>query len=206
VIRSAVSGDGPRVVSALSPTSPAAAVPPALAVGAARDLGALVTAHHAFTFRVLRRLGLGPADADDATQQVFVVFARRLADVEPGKERAFLYRTAAHVASRFHRSRRRRPEELRDEPPEPPDEGPSPDELVERRRARALLDELLAALPPDLRAVLILFELESLTTAEVAEALDVPSGTVASRLRRARAELDTALHARLRPTPRGAPP
>jgi RNA polymerase sigma-70 factor (ECF subfamily) len=62
--------------------------------------------------------------------------------------------------------------------------------LVERHRARELLDRLLAEMDPDLTAVLVLFEIEGLTMAEIAEALDVPPGTVASRLRRARAELE----------------
>ncbi len=44
-------------------------------------------------------------------------------------------------------------------------------------------------MPDDLKAVIVLFEIEGLTMGEIAEALAVPPGTVASRLRRARAEL-----------------
>ena len=69
--------------------------------------------------------------------------------------------------------------------------GPGTDELVERHRARALLDAILDAMPVNLRAVLVLFEIEGLTMSEIADALVVPAGTVASRLRRARAELET---------------
>jgi RNA polymerase sigma-70 factor (ECF subfamily) len=151
----------------------------------------LVEEHHSFVWRVLRRFGLGPTDADDGAQQVFIVLARRLADVEPSKTRAFLFRTAMHVASKAHRTRRRRPEEAHAVCPEEEDPGPTADELVERRRARELLDRILADMPEDLRAVIVLFEIEELTMHEIADALELPPGTVASRLRRARTELES---------------
>jgi RNA polymerase sigma-70 factor (ECF subfamily) len=59
------------------------------------------------------------------------------------------------------------------------------------------LDEVLDALPMDLRAPFVLFELEELSTAEIAAMLSVPAGTVASRLRRAREEF-RAIVARVR--------
>ena len=58
--------------------------------------------------------------------------------------------------------------------------------MLDRARARALLDEILEAMPLELRAVFTLFELEQLTMAQIAPLLGVPQGTVASRLRRAR--------------------
>jgi len=121
---------------------------------------------------------------------VFLVASDRLEDIEPGKERAFLSRTALHVSSKAHRARRRRPEDANADCGEGADLGPGTDELVERHRARALLDAILDAMPVDLRAVIVLFEIEGLTMSEIADALVVPAGTVASRLRRARAELE----------------
>jgi RNA polymerase sigma-70 factor (ECF subfamily) len=56
-----------------------------------------------------------------------------------------------------------------------------------------LLDKVLAELPEDLRAIIVLFELEELRTPEIAEALGIPVGTVASRLRRARAQVEERL-------------
>jgi RNA polymerase sigma-70 factor (ECF subfamily) len=64
----------------------------------------------------------------------------------------------------------------------------TPEQLAQRRRARELLDEILDAMAFDLRTVFVLYEVEELTMAEIAEALDLPPGTVASRLRRARAD------------------
>ena len=153
-------------------------------------LEAFVREHHPFTWRCLRRLGLSAADADEAAQRVFLVATTRFDDIKPGCERAFLFRTAAHVASKVRRSAGRRREEARPDSLEIPDGSPLADELLDQRRARQLLDRALAELPQDLAAVIILFEVEGLTTTEVAVALDLRPGTVASRLKRARDELE----------------
>jgi RNA polymerase sigma-70 factor (ECF subfamily) len=63
---------------------------------------------------------------------------------------------------------------------------PTLDELVDRHKARLLLDSILDGMPSDLRTVFVLFELEELATHEIAELLGIPRGTAASRLRRAR--------------------
>ena len=62
----------------------------------------------------------------------------------------------------------------------------NPEEQMDQRRARALLDQVLGFMPMDLRAVFVLFELEEMTMIEIATMSDLPPGTVASRLRRAR--------------------
>lgn len=166
-----------------------------------------VRQHHPFVWRVLRRNGLASADADDAAQKVFLIAMGRLADIHVESERAFLYRTAAHVASKAQRSVRRRPDTAAIGDREEPDGDPLPDALIDQRRARELLDRILAELSDDLRAALILFDLEGLTKQEVAEALGIPPGTVASRVRRAREEVEGRVlryQARLRS--KGAPP
>lgn len=139
-----------------------------------------------FIWRYLRRMGLSEADADDAAQQVFVVLARRLETIEISKERAFLCGTAARVFSELRRARKRRREVADEAAAEPIDRRLGPDALADRERARALLDEVLQQMEDKLRAVFVLFELEELSTAEIAETLELPTGTVASRLRRAR--------------------
>jgi RNA polymerase sigma-70 factor (ECF subfamily) len=166
----------------------------------------IVKDHLDFTWRSLRRLGL-PADvADDATQRVFLVASKKLADIEPGRERAFLFNTAVRVASSEKRTFARRREELAgDGSDDVRDPAPGADELLDHRRARTVLEELLAGLEMDLRTVFVLFELEGLTTAEIAETLGVPQGTAASRLRRAREEFREALkrqQVRTAPKPR----
>jgi RNA polymerase sigma-70 factor (ECF subfamily) len=60
-----------------------------------------------------------------------------------------------------------------------------------------VLDEILEAMPMDLRTVLVLFELEQMTKGEVAALLEIPVGTAVSRLRRAREEFKLAAKRRL---------
>ena len=163
----------------------------------------LVREHFAFVWRVARRLGLAPADADDAAQRVMLIASERLGDIVAGSERAFLFRTAAHVTSKAHRARRRRPEDAREDCGDEPDPGPTPEELVQQRRAREELDRILGSLPSELRAAFVLFEIEGLSQSEVAQALGIAQGTVASRLRRAREEF-TRIAIRRGLLPRGA--
>jgi RNA polymerase sigma-70 factor (ECF subfamily) len=151
----------------------------------------MVSAHYDFVWRSLRRLGVPEVDVDDCAQQVFWVAARKLADVQEASERAFLFSTAMRVASDARRSRTRRREVQEDDAAEAFDPGPDPEQIADRQRARAVLDQVLDALPMDLRAPFVLFELEELPTAEIASMLGVPAGTVASRLRRAREEFQS---------------
>jgi RNA polymerase sigma-70 factor (ECF subfamily) len=168
---------------------------PARPVMAADRLSAMFHAHYDFVWRSVRRLGV-PSDAvDDAAQEVFVVASRKLDAIELGKEKAFLFGAAMRVASDWRRAVQRR-RQSPDEPHEAVDLTPGVDELVEQKRARELLDDLTAQLSDEIRPVFVLFELEGMTMAEIAEALGLPAGTVASRLRRAR-ELFAAYVARL---------
>jgi RNA polymerase sigma-70 factor (ECF subfamily) len=162
-----------------------ALVPPELHARVTR----MVQAHHDFIWRLLRRLGVPQADADDATQRVLMIGARRIEDVTVGSERSFLFGIALRVAPETIRTARRHAQSLQSEDsPEHRDQAPDPEELTARHRARAVLDEILLAMPIELRTVLVLFELEQLTKTEVAELLELPVGTAVSRLRRAREE------------------
>jgi len=144
--------------------------------------------NYEFLWRSLRRLGVAHASVEDAVQQVLVVFARRIDDVHPGAERAFLFATATRVAADFrNKQRRSREDPASDRLDAHASPAPSAEQLIDQGRARELFDLVLAELPIDLRAVFILFELEQMTMATIAEILDLRPGTVASRLRRARA-------------------
>lgn len=189
MIRSPISGD--ESVVELEPVVPEAAQPARVADPA--RVRALVDAHFRFVWRLLRRLGLAEADADDVAQQVFVIASNKLDVMVVGSERGFLYRTAVHLASRFRRSRGRRREDPSDGLERVTSSQPDLDELVDRRRARELLDALLEHLPEDQRTVFVLFEIEQLTSVEIASVLELPLGTVASRLRRAREQFQAEL-------------
>jgi RNA polymerase sigma-70 factor, ECF subfamily len=150
-------------------------------------LKSIVRAEFDVMWRLLRRLGVPERDVDDAVQEVIVILARKIDKVEHGRERAFVLGTAYRVAAMVRRTVRRR-RETDELPPESLialDE--DPEILVAQRQARALLDQILGALPLEVRSVFVLFELERFTMAEIAEVLEMAPGTVASRLRRARA-------------------
>ena len=149
----------------------------------------LVGAHFDFIWRSLRRLGVPQAEVDDATQKVFWVAIRRAHDIAEGSERAFLLSTALHVASDVQRSRARRREVFDDDAIAHVVEPFSDlDDLVDRKRARQILDDVLDVMDLELRSVFVLAELEELTGPEIADLLGLPVGTVSSRLRRAREE------------------
>jgi RNA polymerase sigma-70 factor, ECF subfamily len=137
-----------------------------------------------FIWRLLRRFGVPELQAEDAAQQVFLIVAERLDDITSGRERSFAFGTALRVAQGIRRRVGR--EVAHDGLDERPDGQAGPDELVERKRARELLDEVLSSMPLEARSVFILYELEGLTAPEIAALIEVPLGTVASRLRRAR--------------------
>jgi RNA polymerase sigma-70 factor (ECF subfamily) len=144
-----------------------------------------MTADFSFVVRSLRRVGYDIADAEDAAQEAFLVFARRLGDVAPGKERSFVFASAMRIASTHRRSLHR--QWRRNAASEAGGQAiPSPYEVSERVSARQKLDEVLSELDVDLRTVLVLYELEEMMVQDIAELLSLRKGTVVSRLRRAR--------------------
>jgi RNA polymerase sigma-70 factor (ECF subfamily) len=152
----------------------------------------LVELHANFVWSSLRRLGLPEHLVDDATQQVFLVASNKLDRIEPGSERAFLFATLANVAAHARRKLARGREDPYAEDHEAIDTAPLADDMLAERQARKLLDEVLDALPTDLRTVFVLYELEELSAPEIASLLDLPLGTVSSRLRRGREEFQKA--------------
>lgn len=151
----------------------------------------LVEAEFDAVWRFLRRLGVPANGLEDAAQEVFAVVARRIVQVRAGSEKSFVFGTALRVASTLRRRcalERSRYESITEDAPS---SARDPEQLVAERRARAALDELLTAIDEPARTVFVLFELEGFTFSEIAELLEIPRGTVASRLRRARAEFVT---------------
>ncbi len=152
----------------------------------------LVNQHLGFVERVLRNMGVPDAELDDAAQRTFIVVANRLDDIVVGAEKSFLFRSAKHMASHVRRSasRHSRLEPLDDEMPSVQE---SPEQLINQKKAREILDQLLEAMPEELRLVFTLYEFEGLKMPEIAEYLEIPTGTVASRLRRARKQFEAGV-------------
>lgn len=154
----------------------------------------MVDDHIDFVARVLRNAGTPVAEIDDEVQRTFITVARRLDDVRAGSEKSFLLQTALNVAAHARRTAARRREVSADEAPELIDPA-TPEQLADRKRARRLLDRVLDEMETDLRTVFVLYEFEELSMAEIASVLAIPSGTVASRLRRARGQFKERVQA-----------
>ena len=163
-----------------------AAGAPALARVDEARLRRIVDANFDALWRFLRRLGVADGDVDDAVQEVILVLARKLDRIEAASERSFVLSTGFRVASEMRRRVKRRREV--DERPllDLPSLEPDPEASAQRQSLTALFARVLSQLSLELRAVFVLYELEELTMAEIAQTLDLPPGTVASRLRRGR--------------------
>lgn len=163
------------------------------------DFDAVYTAHFAFVWRNLRRLGVLESHLDDAAQEAWVVVHRRLPTFEGRSSlRTWLVGITVRVAS-DHRRWRRRKDPHEPMPDDPPFAAPgvTPEGAAERAQAARALDALLDAIAEDRRAVFALTELEGMSAPEVSESLGIPLNTVYSRLRVARSEFEAAA-ARLR--------
>ncbi len=150
-------------------------------------LEAMFRAHHNVVWRTLRRRGLDPDAAADATQQCFVIAAERLGDIRAESERSFLLGTALRLAlTTFRNNQRWQLGGDIDLHPHPSAGRQGAEDAMDQRRSIELLDRALSRLDPDLLEVFMLFEIEGLTTPEIAALIHIPVGTAASRLRRAR--------------------
>lgn len=142
--------------------------------------------HFAFVWRSLRRLGVAEQDCADAAQEVFSVVYRRLDEFE-GRSRitTWLFGICLRVSQSSRRKAARRGEAT-NEQWDVADPGADVEAQVERKRGMALLEHILSRMSLDKRTVFILFELEGLPLDEIAKLLEIPLGTVQSRLRLAR--------------------
>jgi RNA polymerase sigma-70 factor (ECF subfamily) len=178
----------------------------ALGVAASRGdkkaFGRLVDLHKRPVYGLCVRLLRHPEDARDAAQETFVRAYAALATFDPAQPFApWLLRIARNHCLDLVRRRGARPAEVAlDAAPEEggareladPD-APRPDDTLERRELSGSLSKAVAALPANYREVVELFHVEHLSYKEIAQAMDVPIGTVMTWLHRARARLRAEL-------------
>ena len=140
-------------------------------------------------------MGLSAAQAEENAQEAYSVVARKLDRINDGRERAYLLGVAVRLAANERRRAASRMEQVASErePYEIADALPRAEELLEQKQQRALLDQILQSMSDAFREILTLYEIEELTLPEVAVALEIPEGTAASRLRRAREEFSRKL-------------
>ena len=161
---------------------------PAPTVGSQMEFREIYDGHFGFVWRSIRRLNVPEADAADAVQEVFLVVHRRLAEFEGrAKLTTWLFRICMRVArDRHRRAHVRREVPAGGELTKRPGPEPDPEQVAARRSDLALLEAALGEMDFEQRAVFTLFELEGMTGQEIADALEIPLGTVYSRLRLAR--------------------
>lgn len=153
--------------------------------------------HYDFVWRMVRRLGVSRRHAEDACQTVFLAAYRRLDDFEGRSSiKTWLCGFALRVASDFRRRAAERHERLIDPEGEDALAPEDPHQHLEQRRRLAELDAILSQLPEDQVTVLVLHEFEQFTGEEIAELLNIPLGTVRSRLRLGRQTFSRILLAR----------
>ena len=155
------------------------------------DLAQIYREHHAFVWRVVRRLGVPDAAVDDAVQEVFVVLHRRRGELDmSGSIRGLLYGIARRIAKRT-RDKANAAANLRVVGSSTARENPERD-AVTRQKAevvRAALD----AMDEGKRMTFVLADIEGMTMPEIAECLGVNLNTAYARLRAARHKLGQAI-------------
>lgn len=135
--------------------------------------------HGAFVWRLLRRLGVPPADRDDLTQEVFLAVHRALHTYEERNQlKAWLYRICVREAVRHLRALPKGNMDIEELEQISPD---CPEASARASEARARIERLLATLDEPRRTVFVLYEVEELTMAEVAAAVGCPLQTAYAR-------------------------
>lgn len=191
-------GNGPAAAAMSSQVRklPASREEPALPL----DLRSIYDAYGQYVWLTLQRLGVARADLEDMCQEVFVVVHRRLGSYDPNARlAAWLFGICIKIAAAYHRRAFRRREQATDlsAEPGPADGARDPEEQAVVRQRQVVLDRMLGQLDLEHRAVFVMFEIEELSCAEIADQIGIPVGTVYSRLHTARKAL-TAIAAKWR--------
>jgi RNA polymerase sigma-70 factor (ECF subfamily) len=193
-------------------TTEDAALVAALKSGSEEAFGVLIAQYGQPLYSLISRSLNDPADAADITQEVFIKVFRSIRSFNGDASlRTWLYRIALHEASNQRRwwSRHKKQELTIDAPVTSSslddmdeglclsatlaDQGGSPYEQAVHEQLKARVESSLRKLPEAFRTVVVLREMEGFSYDEIAEVLEVPAGTVKSRLTRGRAALKEIL-------------
>ena len=148
-------------------------------------------------YNLALRLTGNRTDAEDLTQEALLKAVRGLPDfrgeADPG---SWVYRITMNTWKNLLRAKVKwrflrffsadDPKAVDSEPADCPESAPGPEALAEVEEQKKRIESAMAELSPEERAVLVLRELDGRSYAEIAKSLDVPLGTVKSRLARAR--------------------
>jgi RNA polymerase sigma-70 factor (ECF subfamily) len=164
----------------------------------------LVLTYQHRVYNLAYRILGDPAAASDAAQEAFIRAYQSLGSFRGGSFRSWLLRVVSNLCYDELRRRMRRPATSFEEFGEVDEEAnpalingaESPEDSAERLELMRYLQQAITSLPPDQRMVLVLSDVEGMDYAAVAAAVDIPVGTVKSRLSRARARLRDLLQER----------
>jgi RNA polymerase sigma-70 factor, ECF subfamily len=166
-----------------------------LRTGDARAFEELVRTYQHRVFGVALRMLGNAAEAEEIAQEVFLRAHRGLAEFRgDAKLSTWLYTIASRLCLNHLASGERGMVRAGDAGLlQLPHEAGGPDTVLEQTELEAALHRAIAELPDERRIVIVLRDLEGLAYEEIAEALDLPTGTVRSRLHRARLDLKDKL-------------
>jgi RNA polymerase sigma-70 factor, ECF subfamily len=153
----------------------------------------LVDRHAQLMYRIAFSLLRNAQDAEDAVQEVFLKLYRSAAWHQMNDEKAFLARTVWRVA--LDRLPKMAEQSIDAGYEQFAANGVSPETNAIRKAQANCLRKLIDGLPETLRQTLILSAIEELNSREVAVLLDIPEGTVRTRLKQAREELQRRFNA-----------
>jgi RNA polymerase sigma-70 factor (ECF subfamily) len=159
-------------------------------------MDALLRSHHDRVYAVCRRITGNDADAADAAQEALIAIVRGLGRFD-GRSAfsTWVYRIATNASLDELRRRKRRPLVVVDDPVthEMPDHDGG--DRIDGLGDRMAIDAALRLVPEDFRVPLVMRDVCDLDYAEIAETLDIPIGTVKSRIARGRGALAQILRA-----------
>jgi RNA polymerase sigma-70 factor (ECF subfamily) len=170
--------------------------------GDVKAFNRLVLRYQDTAYNVAYRIMGNGDDAADVVQESFVKAYQRLGQLRGGSFKAWLLRIVTNTCYDKLRYRKRRPTVSIDDLAGDDSHSillrsstPCPEEAALRAEREEIIQQGISTLPPDQRAVLVLSDVEGFSYREIAEIVQVPIGTVRSRLARARAKMRDYLKA-----------
>ena len=162
----------------------------------ARQFDSIMRPHLNAAYNFARWLVRNDHDAEDIVQESFLKAYKALDSFRGGDARVWTLAIVRNAAMNFLRSRRMGVMVSRNvDDPEPRDDAPDPERSLLEQSRRCEVRRAISNLPLEFREVIVLREMEDLPYKEIASVLEIPIGTVMSRLSRARALLVSELGA-----------